>query len=186
VLPHSVIAVGDRPFYGCTWLVVVRLLRRHPIQGARDMFTGCNHLSLVVAPRVSELVGTTFSACPLLGGAGVVEDTAANRRRALDLQYWSVRTHQLCSAPHRKWVQTVLLVANRLRGGALALPHELWYTILECIRRCELGRVECQDPEAVTTPSGADLRWGCRGRSGELPKWYDLLNQMMGIENHLA
>jgi hypothetical protein len=122
--------------------VVVRLLCRDPIDVARDAFTDCNHLSLVVAPRASELVGTTFSGCPLLGGAGVVEDTATNRRRAVDLQYWRVRTHQQCSAPHRRWVRTVLLVANRLRGGTLSLPREMWYAILESIRRWELGRAQ--------------------------------------------
>jgi hypothetical protein len=128
--------------------VVVRFLGRDPIDVAPDdpidvapdAFTSCNHLSLVVAPLVSKLAGTPFLGCPLLRGAGVVEDTAANRRRAVDLQYWRVCTHQLCSAPHRRWVQAVLLVAIRLRGGALALPCEMWYTILECIRRWELGR----------------------------------------------
>jgi hypothetical protein len=144
ILPKGVSRIEDDAFSDCTWLVVVRLLSRDSIYVSSDAFVGCNHLSLVVAPRTSELVGTTFQGCPLLGGAGVVEDTAANRRRAVDLQYWGVRTHPLCLAPHRRWVLTVLLVANRLRGGALSLPREMWYTILESIRRWELGRVQCE------------------------------------------
>jgi hypothetical protein len=163
VLPESVTAVGDFSFYGCagltsailpkgvsrlergiftgcTWLVVVQLHSRDPIDVSYDAFVRCNRLTLVVAPRPSGVVGTTIGTCPLLEGTGIVEDTAANQRRALDLQYWRVCTHQLCSAPRRRWVQTVLLVANRLRGGALALPDEMWCTILGSIRRWELGR----------------------------------------------
>jgi hypothetical protein len=142
ILPEGVTRIGDGAFSGCTWLVVVRLLCRAPIHVSPDAFCGCNHLSLVVAPRASALVGRTFPGCPLLGGAGVVEDTAANRRRAVDLQYWGVRTHQQCSAPHRHWVRTVLLVGNRLRGGAFSLPREMWFAILEGIRRSELGRAQ--------------------------------------------
>jgi hypothetical protein len=87
----------------------------------------------MVAPRASGLVGAVF------GGVTVVEDTAANRRRALDLQYWRAPTHGLCSPRRRSWVLAVLLVANRVRDGPLALPHEMWYAILGAIRRSELG-----------------------------------------------
>jgi hypothetical protein len=69
----------------------------------------------------------------------VVEDTEANRRRALDLQYWRVQTHGLCSPARRDWVRAVLLVANRLLGGPLTLPREMWHMILGAIQRCELG-----------------------------------------------
>jgi hypothetical protein len=169
VLPDSVAIIEPHAFCGCTWLVVIRLLSRDPILVSPDAFTDCSlnrrwgvdhhdqadanciHLSLVVAPRASGLVGTTFAAgCPLLEGTGIVEDTTANQRRALDLRYWRVHTHLLCSAPHRRWVQTVLLVANRLRGGALELPSEMWHSILESIRRWELGRVESPVLQAVT------------------------------------
>jgi hypothetical protein len=140
IVPKGVSRIGRETFSGCTGLVVVRLLSRDPIEVSPDAFADCNRLSLVVAPLSSGVVGKTFVSCPLLQGAGIVEDTAANLRRAFDLQYWRVGTHQLCSAPHRRWVQTVLLVANRLRGGALALPDEMWHSILESIRRGELGR----------------------------------------------
>jgi hypothetical protein len=172
VLPDSVTIIEPQAFCGCTWLVVIRLLSRDPILFSTDAFTdrslsrlhrrwgldphdqaddNCNHLSLVVAPRASGLVGTTFAAgCPLLEGTGIVEDTTANQRRALDLRYWRVHTHLLCSAPHRRWVQTVLLVANRLRGGALELPNEMWHSILGSIRRWELGRVKSPVLQTMT------------------------------------
>jgi hypothetical protein len=98
-----------------------------------DAFEYCGRLTLVVAPRGSGLVGS------LIGGVTVVEDTEVNRRRALDLQYWRVRTHRLCSPRRQDWVRAVLCVANRLRGGPLTLPREMWYMIIEAIRRCELG-----------------------------------------------
>jgi hypothetical protein len=169
VLPDSVTIIEPQAFCGCTWLVVIRLLSRDPILFSTDAFTdrslsrrwgldphdqaddNCNHLSLVVAPRASGLVGTTFAAeCPLLEGTGIVEDTTANQRRALDLRYWRVHTHLLCSAPHRRWVQTVLLVAHRLRGGALELPNEMWHSILGSIRRWELGRVKSPVLQTMT------------------------------------
>jgi hypothetical protein len=75
----------------------------------------------------------------VIGGVTVVEDTEANRRRALDLQFWRVRTHGLCSPRRRSWVRSILCVANRLRGGPLTLPREMWYMILDAIQRCELG-----------------------------------------------
>jgi hypothetical protein len=140
ILPRGLSGIGWGSFEGCTGLVVVRLLSCYLMHVPSGAFTDCNRLALVVAPRASGVVGTTLDSCPLLNGAGIVEDTAANQRRAVDLQYWRVRTHQLCAAPHRRWVQTVLLVANRLRGSALALPREMWYTILESIRRWKLGR----------------------------------------------
>jgi hypothetical protein len=105
----------------------------HRRRMASSAFAKCDCLTLVVAPRGSGLVGS------LINGVAVVEDTEANRRRALDLQYWRVQTHGLCSPPRRNWVRAVLLVAHRLRGGSLALPREMWYMILETIQRCELG-----------------------------------------------
>jgi hypothetical protein len=140
ILPTGVSYLRREVFSGCTGLVVVRFHSRDQMHVSHDAFAGCNRLALVVAPRPSGVVGTTIGLCPLLQGTGIVEDTAGNQRRALDLQYWRVCTHQLCSAPRRRWVQTVLLVANRLRGGALALPDEMWCAILESIRRWELGR----------------------------------------------
>jgi hypothetical protein len=140
VLPKGISRLDRGVFTGCAGLVVVRLLSRDPVHVSHDAFACCNRLALVVAPRLSGVVGRTFVSCPLLTETGIVEDTAANQRRALDLQYWRVCTHQLCSAPRRRWVQTVLLVANRLRGGTLALPDEMWRSILESIRRGELGR----------------------------------------------
>jgi hypothetical protein len=140
MLPKGVSRLERGVFSSCTGLVVVRLHSRDPIHASHDAFADCNRLSLVVAPLSSGVVGKTFVSCPLLQGTGIVEDTAANLRPAFDLQYWRVGTHQLCSAPHRRWVQTVLMVANRLRGGALALPDEMWHSILESIRRGELGR----------------------------------------------
>jgi hypothetical protein len=113
--------------------VVVSFHSRRPIAVDPSAFASCTHLTLMVAPRASGLVGT------VVGGVTVVEDTAANRRRALDLQYWRASTHWLCSPARRDWVLAVLLVANRLRGGSLALPHEMWDAILGAIRRCELG-----------------------------------------------
>jgi hypothetical protein len=140
ILPKGVSRLEMHMFGGCTGLVVARLLCRDPIHLSCDAFADCNRMALLVAPRASGVVGTTFNSWPFLEGTGIVEDTAANQQRALDLQYWRVCTHPLCSAPHRRWVQTVLLVANRLRGGTLALPDEMWYMILESIRRWELGR----------------------------------------------
>lgn len=61
------------------------------------------------------------------------------RGRAIDLQYWGIQTHGLCSPARRDWVLAVLLVANRLLDGPLTLPREMWYAILGAIRRCELG-----------------------------------------------
>jgi hypothetical protein len=113
--------------------VVVSVHSRCPIAVDPFAFTACTRLTLMVAPRASGLVGA------VVGGVTVVEDTTVNRRRALDLQYWRVSTHWLCSPARRDWVLAVLCIANRLRGGPLALPHEMWYAILGAIRRCELG-----------------------------------------------
>jgi hypothetical protein len=115
--------------------VVVSFRNRLPIAVERSAFAECTHLTLVVAPRASGLVGS------VVGGVAVVEDTAVNRRRALDLQYWRAPTHRLCSPRRRDWVLAVLVVANRLRGGPLALPHEMWCAIMGAIRRSELGPV---------------------------------------------
>jgi hypothetical protein len=132
-LPKSVTTLGGACFRDCSWLVVVSFRSPRPISVAHDAFMSCHRLALVVAPMGSGLVGSVIQ------GVTVVEDTEANRRRALDLQYWRVGSHRLCSPARRHWVLTVLLVANRLRGGALTLPREMWYAILEAIQRCELG-----------------------------------------------
>jgi hypothetical protein len=132
VLPKGVTFIHGDAFLDCSWLVVVRIQSRMPMYGA-DAFDGCDQLTLVVAPRASGLVGT------VLGGVTVVEDTENNRRRALDLQFWEVRTHALCSPRRRRWVGAVLLAATRLRGGPLTLPREMWYMILGAVQRCELG-----------------------------------------------
>jgi hypothetical protein len=132
-LPKSVTELSGQCFDDCSGLVVVSFQSPRPIFVARDAFKSCLRLALVVAPRASGLVGS------VIGGVTVVEDTEVNRRRALDLQYWRVRSHGLCSPGRRSWVRAVLLVANRLRGGPLTLPREMWYTILEAIQRCELG-----------------------------------------------
>jgi hypothetical protein len=121
--------IGEEIFEGCHWLVVIVLHSRCPMTVASSAFSKCNRLTLVVAPRTSGLVGA------VVGGVTVVEDTVANRRRALDLQYWRASTHGLCSPPRRSWVLAVLLVANRVRGGPLTLPREMWYAILGAIRR---------------------------------------------------
>jgi hypothetical protein len=113
--------------------VVVVLRSRLSVAVDSCAFAACTHLTLVVASRASGLVGA------VVGGVTVVEDTAANRRRALDLKFWRASTHGLCSPRRRSWVLAVLLVAKRLRGGPLALPHEMWFAILGAIRRCELG-----------------------------------------------
>jgi hypothetical protein len=113
--------------------VVVSLHSPLPINVHPDAFGSCDRLTLVVAPPTSGLVGSP------IGGVMVVEDTEFNRRRALDLQYWRVRTHGLCSPQRRNWVRFILFVANRLRGGPLTLPREMWYTILGAVQRCELG-----------------------------------------------
>jgi hypothetical protein len=133
VLPERISKIGEAAFDSNPWLVVVMLRSQCPVYVLSDAFDGCEHLTLVVAPRASGLVGAE------LGGVTVVEDTAANRRRALDLQYWRASTHELCSPARRSWVLAVLLVAHRLRGGPFALPHEMWDSILSAIRRCELG-----------------------------------------------
>jgi hypothetical protein len=133
--PEGCTEISYGAFYGCPWLVVVSFHTRLPIAVDPYAFAGCTRLTLVVAPRASGLVGTVVS------GVTVVEDTAANRRRALDLQYWRAPTHWLCSPRRRDWVLAVLLVANRLRGGPLALPPEMWFAILGAIRRYELGPV---------------------------------------------
>jgi hypothetical protein len=112
---------------------VVRLRSPLPIAVHPDVFDSCDRLTLVVAPRSSGLVGS------LVGGVTVVEGTEAHRHRALDLQYWRVHTHTLCSPRRRGWVRAVLGVATRLRGGPLTLPREMWYMILEAVQRCELG-----------------------------------------------
>jgi hypothetical protein len=132
-LPKSVTTLRFLCFQDCSWLVVVSFLSPLPISVAPDAFLSCHRLALVVAPMGSGLVGSVIQ------GVTVVEDTEVNRRRALDLQYWRVRSHGLCSPGQRRWVRAVLLVANRLRGGPLTLPREMWYTILEAIQRCELG-----------------------------------------------
>jgi hypothetical protein len=132
-LPKSVTTLCGACFRDCSWLVVVSFQSPRPISIADNVFLSCHRLALVVAPRDSGLVGSVIQ------GVTVVEDTEVNRRRALDLQYWRVRSHGLCSPGRRSWVRAVLLVANRLRGGALTLPREMWYTILEAIQRCELG-----------------------------------------------
>jgi hypothetical protein len=133
VLPENVTKIEKHAFAGCSSLVVVTLHCHLPVEVAACAFDKCDHLSLVVAPRASGLVGA------VLGGETVVEDTNANRRRALDLQYWQIPTHWLCSRARRDWVLAVLIVADRLRGGPLALPSEMWYAILGAVRRCELG-----------------------------------------------
>jgi hypothetical protein len=133
VLPEGVGEIREGVFCRCSWLVVVSVRSRLPIVVDSSAFDACTHLTLMVAPRASGLVGA------VVGGVTVVEDTAANRRRALDLQYWRASTHGLCSPRRRSWVLAVHLVANRVRGGPLALPHEMWCAILGAIRRCELG-----------------------------------------------
>jgi hypothetical protein len=132
-LPKGVTMLGGQCFLSCSWLVVVSFQSPRPISVAHNAFVSCHRLALVVAPLGSGLVGSVIE------GVTVVEDTEVNRRRALDLQYWRIQTHWLCSSARRHWVLTVLLVANRLRGGALTLPREMWYAILEAIQRCELG-----------------------------------------------
>jgi hypothetical protein len=133
VLPEGVTKIGEDVFHGCPWLVVVTLHSPFPMDVASGAFDSCGHLTLMVAPRTSRLVGT------VVGGVTVVEDTVANRRLALNLQYWSTPTRGLCSPSRRSWVLAVLLVASRLLGGPFALPREMWYAILGAIRRCELG-----------------------------------------------
>jgi hypothetical protein len=86
-----------------------------------DAFDSCDRLTLVVAPRASGLVGASIS------GVAVVDDTKANRRRVLHLQDWRGVTHAPCSHRRRNLVRTVLLVANRVLGGPLTLPREMWY-----------------------------------------------------------
>jgi hypothetical protein len=132
-MPKGVTEIHTRTFARCSWLVVVSLHSPLPMGVYRDAFDSCDRLTLVVAPRGSGLVGS------LVGGVTVVEDTEANRRSALDLQYWRVRSHGLCSPERRSWVRAVLFVANRLRGGPLTLPREMWYMILDAIQRCQLG-----------------------------------------------
>jgi hypothetical protein len=133
VLPGDVTEIPNHVFANCCWLVVVTLQSPRPTTVDPHAFASCDRLTLVVAPRASGLVGAS------IGGVVVVEDTEANRRRALDLQYWCVQTHGLCSPRRRSWVRAVLLAANRLLGGPLTLPCEMWYAILEAIQRCELG-----------------------------------------------
>jgi hypothetical protein len=150
VLPVGVTRILERAFHGCSCLVVVTLHCQLPMEiAAPSAFDECDRLTLVVAPRSSGLVGT------VLGGVTVVEDTDANRRRALDLQYWRVQTHRLCSRVRRDWVRGVLLVADRLRGSPLALPREMWYMILGAVRRCELGPLEQFNPTVVAASPDA-------------------------------
>jgi hypothetical protein len=139
VLPSSVTEIGHGAFSGCAWLVVVRLIGGlNRVEFSPSAFAACSHLSLVVAPRASGLVGATFVRS-LQDGVTVVANTETNRRRAVDLQYWRVQTHHRSSASRRQWVHTVLLIANRLRGAFHGLPREMWYMILESIRRPDLG-----------------------------------------------
>jgi hypothetical protein len=149
-VPERVIKMDEAVFSGCSWLVVITMrcaIRPVPVLD----FHRCDHLTLVMAPQASALVGRW------VGKAVVEEDTAANRRRALDLQYWRVSTHWLCSPPRRSWVFAVLIIANRLLGGPLALPREMWYMILSDIRRCELGPAPC--PVVVRYPSTSGQLW---------------------------
>jgi hypothetical protein len=131
VVPEGCTVIGADAFAGCGGLTTIVL----PI--SRLAHSEATAVASRLPSCTSGLVGT------LVGGVTVVEDTAPNRRRALDLQYWRVSTHWLCSPTRRSWVLRVLRVANRLRGGPLALPHEMWDGILGAIRRGELGPGRC-------------------------------------------
>eukprot|EP00035_Acanthoeca_spectabilis_P038101 m.488814 g.488814 ORF g.488814 m.488814 type:complete len:241 (+) comp89976_c0_seq1:86-808(+) len=55
------------------------------------------------------------------------------------MRQWSIATHAELAPSRREAVQTLLFVANRLRGTELGLPPEMWIHILKRALRWDLG-----------------------------------------------
>lgn len=55
------------------------------------------------------------------------------------MRQWSIATHAELAPSRREAVQTLLFVANRLRGTELGLPPEMWIHILKSALRWDLG-----------------------------------------------
>lgn len=146
-IPEGVLRVQAAAFGHCEWLVVASVADSVVEVGPRgqshlcDVFFGCSRLRCVVGPPelMASSVGRSLS-----GESG---EEKKRRRQALQLQYWTVQTHKLCSEPRRNWVVTILRIASRLRlderrdesRGLPPLPPEMWFAILELVPRWALG-----------------------------------------------
>lgn len=147
-LPMAVTSVGDGAFASCTSLVTAILPSEElvyeecgpPLDFADiAVFANCGMLQYVIAPTMISDVNSHFEQTPVLEVGGLVGDTPVTRHRAAALRFWSRKTHRWCSLTRREWVANVLMIAGRLGDQGLRLPPEMWLTILELIRRCELG-----------------------------------------------
>jgi hypothetical protein len=133
-ISSSVKHIGDYAFFGCTGLVGV-VIRPSVTKIGTNAFHDCERLVVAICDRQD-----VFEGCTRL--QRVLPWSAPKKDwKYLSLFNWSVGTHHPCSPARQKWVEHVMLCAQRLSTveSELALPVELWWAILEQVPRRALG-----------------------------------------------
>lgn len=137
-IPNNVKTDCRRAFRNCERLVVAivpPLMAEAFLKNQLSLssvFPQCPRLSLVVASA------TACEPCQLPSAdnpiARLEPDTTQARLSALKLQFWSPKTHKLCTESRKASVVAILLVISRLWRAESTLPRlptEMWFAILD-------------------------------------------------------
>lgn len=156
-IPGSLLRLGAKAFHGCTGLRDVTMYADVNFEagastGVSEQFGDCINLRAVSAPAeaAARFPRDAFNGC---GSSAVALSLAASPEVQL-WYYWRWDSHNRSSPAARRAVFAVVLVGHRLRNAdkqaahpvdvaglhtLLALPDDLWRSILGFVPRHQLG-----------------------------------------------